>query len=195
MSAARAGACLLAAALLGGCASSPSVPVSTLVPGEAIPLQNPGFVGEANGRIPGWSMLEHASGNSYTFVADTEHFALSPPSSVRIRRHGREIFGIMEQRVRVKPEWVNRTVRLSAYLKTQGATGTGAGLMMQARSGYEHILANDHMDNSRVRGDQPWRQYAVQFKVPPSTWWLNVGVMLEDQGTLWADDVKLELVD
>lgn len=194
MSAVRAGACLLAAALLAGCASAPSGPASTLAPGEAIALQNPGFVGEANGRIPGWSMLEHASGNSYTFVADTEHFT-SPPSSVRIRRHGREIYGIMEQRVRAKPEWANRTVRLSAYLRTQGATGTGAALMLQARNGYEHILVNDHMDDRRVRGDQPWRQYAVQFKVPPSTWWLQVGVMLENEGTLWADDVKLELVD
>jgi hypothetical protein len=132
-------ALVLAAALLTGCASAPSIPASTLTPGEPIPLQNPGFVA-VNGVFPGWSMLEHASGNSYTFIADTEHFALSPPSSVRIRRHGREIYGIMEQRIRVKPEWANRTVRLSAYLKTQGATGTGAALMLQARNGYEHIL-------------------------------------------------------
>jgi hypothetical protein len=185
----------LAAVLLAGCASAPGPLRSTLPPGQPIALQNPGFAADGTGRMLGWSQIEHMGGESYTFVADTEHFALSAPSSVRIRRHGREFFGLMEQRVRVQPAWVNKTVRLSGFLKTKGATGTGGALLLTARDGHDSILHTERMNGRRVRGDTEWKQYAVQLKVVPTTWWIQVGVMLEDDGTLWADDVVLEIID
>lgn len=183
------------AAALAACAAPAGPRPSTLPPGrEAIPLANPGFTPDAAGRIPGWTMLEHMTGNSYTFVPDTK-FALSPPASVRIRRHGREFYGVMDQRVRVKPEWANRTVRLSGWLRSEGATGTGGALVLLVRDGSDQILAAEQMDGRRVRGTQDWQQYAVQAKLPPGAWWLQVGTMLQDDGTLWADDLKLELMD
>jgi hypothetical protein len=183
----------LATLLLAACGGAPLQ--STLPPGQPIALQNPGFTPEANGRIPGWNQLEHMGGASYTFVADTEFFALSAPTSVRIRRHGSEFFGLMEQRVRVEPAWVNKTVRLSGFLKTLGATGTGGALLLTARDGYDSIQHTERMNGRRVRGDSDWKQYEVQLKVQPTTWWIQVGVMLEDDGTLWADDVVLEVID
>lgn len=183
----------LAALLLAACGGAPLQ--STLPPGLPIELKNPGFAADASGRIPGWDQLEHNTGASYTFVADPEFFALSAPTSVRIRRHGAEFFGLMEQRVRVQPAWVNKTVRLSGFLKTQGATGTGGALLLTARDGYDNILQTERMNGRRVRGDKDWKQYEVQLKVTPATWWLQVGVMLEDDGTLWADDVVLEIID
>lgn len=186
----------LAAALpLAGCATGETVPPSTLPPGkESIPLANPGFTPDAAGKIPGWIALEHNAGNSYTFVPDTE-FLVSAPASARIRRHGREFFGVLDQRVRVQPGWLGRTARLSGYLRTRGATGVGAGLIMLARDGSDQILAVDQMDGRRVTGDADWKQYSVQYKLPPNTWWLQVGVMLQDDGTLWADDLALDLLD
>ena len=176
---------------LAGCASAPGTP--DLPPGEPVELNNPSFAPDAQGQLTGWNALEHNAGKSYSFVADRQA-PRSAPASARINRHGPEFFGVLEQRVRIKPEWVGKTARLSGYIKTAGATGTGGALVLQARSGGDGILAHDHMDDRRVRGDQDWRRYTAQVKITPGTWWLQVGVMLQDDGTLWADDLALHIL-
>ncbi|MEO7391587.1 MAG: hypothetical protein ABIU58_05400 [Ramlibacter sp.] len=157
-------------------------------------MANPSFVAGADGELTGWHKIEHASGNSYTFTAD-EKSPLSKPSSLRINRHGLEAFGLLEQRVAVLPAWAGHTVRLSGSLKTVGATGGGGALVLQARTGSAAILTHDHMDDRRLRGDQGWKKVSVQIQLPPATRQLLVGVMLEEGGTLWADDLVLELLD
>lgn len=186
----------LGGGLLAGCQTAESVPASTLPPGkQAITLVNPGFDVDASGRFPGWTKLEHNVGNSYRFEADSEVYALTPPNSLRISRFGPEFFGLTEQRVRVQPEWIGRTVRLSGYLRTRGVTGTGAALVLQVRDGYDQILVAEQMDGRRVRGDLDWQQYSVQVRVVQGAWWLQVGAMLQDDGTLWVDDLALDLMD
>lgn len=179
---------------LGGCNGLPPVPTTALKPGVPLPLENPGFTPDANGRVLPWTALEHASGNSYTFVPDTE-FSVSPPASLRIRRHGTEVFGMSDQRLRVRPEWVGKTVRLSGFLRTQGASGEGGALILSMRDGYDNVVVSQHMDDRRVRGDSEWAEYAVDLKVPSNTWWIQVAVLLEGPGTLWADDLRLEQMD
>lgn len=188
----RAACLALAVAAAAGCATAPQAPGQP-APGEPIALQNPSFDADAQNRIAAWAAVEHNSGKSYTFAAERQR-PRSAPSSARITRVGPEPFGILEQRVRVKPEWVGRTVRLSGYLKTAGATGTGGALVLQARNGSDGVMVHEHMDGRRVRGDQDWKPYAVELKIPPGAWALQVGVMLEDDGTLWADDLALHLL-
>ena len=159
-----------------------------------VAMANPSFVADAAGELTGWQKIEHASGNSYTFIADTKS-PLSKPSSLRIHRHGQEAFGLLEQRVAAPLAWQGRTVRLSGSLKSAGATGGGGALVLQARTGSSVILAHDHMDDRRLKGDQGWKKVSVQLKLPPQTGQLLVGVMLEEGGTLWADDLVLELID
>ncbi len=180
---------------LAGCATGETAPTSNLPPGkESIPIANPGFAPDAAGKLAGWTALEHNVGNSYTFVPDTEFF-VSAPASARIRRHGPEFFGILDQRVRMQAAWAGRTLRLSGYLRTRGASGVGAGLVLVARDGSDQIVAVDQMDGRRVTGDSDWKQYAAQVKVPANAWWIQVGVMLQDSGTVWADDLALDLMD
>lgn len=179
-------------ATLSACAAAAPPPL--LPPGQPVPLQNPSFNPGANGKIEGWTLLEHMTGNSYTFVADGKA-AHSAPASMRIRRHGKEFYGLAAQTIKVRPEWINKTVRLSGFLKTSGATGTGAGLVLQARSGIDTILANDHMNENRVKGTQGWKRYSISMRIPPGTWALQVGAMLEDDGTLWVDDLALAVLD
>ncbi|MEO5671560.1 MAG: hypothetical protein ABIR26_12775 [Ramlibacter sp.] len=162
---------------------------------QPVELANPSFVADAAGELPGWFKTEHASGNSYTFVADPQS-PLSKPSSLRINRHGGEAFGLLQQRVKTQPAWAGRTVRLSGSLKTKGAVGPGGALVLQARTLSDAILVHDHMDDHRrLRGDQDWKKVSVQVKLPPTTGQLLVGVMLEEAGTLWADDLVLEVID
>jgi hypothetical protein len=102
---------------------------------------------------------------------------------------------MLVQMVRVNPAWAGKTVRFNGYLRTAGATGTGAGLTLQATTGGGAILVHDHMDGRRVRGDQDWQRVSAEIKVPAAAYFLKAGVILEDDGTLWADDLQLELVD
>lgn len=190
-------ATVIVTAIVSACSVMPSADNKTstvAVPGLLIPLLNPSFVAAADGKLAGWRAMEHNRGGSYTFMADTA-VVYSQPSSLRIRRHGEEIFGFLEQSVRIKPEWINKTVRLSGYLKSDHIEGTGGALILQARADREYILGQNHMEDNRIKGTQPWQSYAVTLKIPPETYSLRVGVMLEDGGTLWADDLKLELLD
>ena len=171
-------------------ASAATVPVAL----GPITIANPSFVADAAGELAGWHKIEHASGNSYAFTADTRS-PLSKPSSLRIHRHGGEAFGLLEQRVAAPSAWQGHTVRLSGSLKTAGATGGGGALVLQARTGSDAILAHDHMDDRRLKGDQGWKKVSVQLKLPQQTRQLLVGVMLEEGGTLWADDLVLEVID
>lgn len=183
-------------ALLAACGSSDDLPPVTLAPGLwSIPIANPGFDADAAGKLTGWTALEHNGGTSYTFTADATIYARSAPTSLRIERKGIEFFGLMEQRLRVQPEWIGHTVRLSGFVRTRGATGTGAALVLVARDGGDQILDAQQMDDRRVRGDQDWQQVAVQLKVPANGWWLQIGAMLQDEGILWVDDLAVELLD
>lgn len=180
--------------LLAGCSDNPTVPQSALPPGQPIALANASFNGDPQGRILDWVAVEHNVGKSYTFVADTVQ-ARSAPSSARIHRHGPEIYGVLEQRLVAKPEWRGKTVRLSGYLRSEGVNGTGGALILQAIDGSGNILLNEHMDGRRVLGNTPWRQYSVQMRLPATTWFVQVGAMLEEGGTLWVDDLALDILD
>ncbi len=175
--------------------ASPASAAPAATPGRTVvPLKNPSFEPDATGRMVGWSRTEHAGGKSYSFMADPEN-AHSAPTSARISRYGREIFGALDQRIKADPAWIGKTARLSGYLKTQGATGPGGALTLQITDGSGNTLANNYMDDRRVRGDQGWKPYSVEVKMPPGTFYINVGPMLEEEGTLWADDMVLEILD
>jgi hypothetical protein len=177
---------LCAAALL-------ALPRFALAAPTPIALENPSFDAPGDG-LAGWHAQEHATLNSYRFTLDRDR-SRSKPASARLERVGKEPWGMLAQVVQVKPEWVGKTVRFSGWLRTAGATGTGGALILQATTGGGSVMVHDHMDGRRVRGDQDWKQVASEIKVPPGAYFLKVAVMLEDDGTLWADDLKLELLD
>lgn len=190
-------ATLTATVIVSACSVAPTTDgaaPTVAVTGFSIPLNNPSFIANAEGKLEGWKTMEHNLGGSYTFMADSA-VAYSGTSSARIRRQGDEAFGLLEQSVRTKPEWINKTVRLSGYLKTDKVDGNGGALVIQARGDSGNIMEYNHMNSNRVKGTQPWKNYAVTIKIPQGTYQLQVGVMLEDGGTLWADDLKLELLD
>ena len=177
---------------LGGCGGVG--PVGNRAANE-IPIPNASFDQvSATGALLAWTASEHNQGNSYTFQADPNG-AWSAPSSAKINRYGPEDFGLLSQQIRVQPAWVNKTVRLSAQLKTLGAVEAGAVLILQMNGSGGDIIAWNHMGTAPVRGTQDWKNYSIDLKVAPGTYSIKVGVMLEGAGTLWADDLKLEIVD
>lgn len=163
-------------------------------PNAAISLKNGSFNPDNQGKMNAWATIEHASGNSYTFVADPEN-AFSAPSSARIRRHGSEPFGLLQQSIIIHPTWHNKTAQLSGLLKSENINGAGGALILRADDGSGKILTWNFMQNARVIGTQDWKRYTIELKIPPTAYSLKVGVMLEDGGTLWADDLAIELID
>jgi len=159
-----------------------------------ISLKNPSFEPDPQGRINAWSTIEHGSGHAYTFVPDLE-IALSAPSSARIRRHGTEPFALLRQSIPVHPSWHNRTVRLSGSLRGEDINGPGGALTLRAENGAGQILDWNFMTNDRVKGTRDWKKYTIELKIPPSAYSLFVGIMLEGGGTLWADDLSIELTN
>lgn len=162
----------------------------------AITLQNPSFVASASGLLDGWIHSEHGSGHSYTFEADTAIFH-SGPSAARIQRHGPELYGMLSQAIPVDPSWVGRTLRVSAYVRSEGLDTVGAGggaLTIRAdRVGGGHAGQNFMLED-RLKGDNKWRQIQVEFLVPVYAGSLRVGAMLQGGGTLWVDDFEAEVV-
>jgi hypothetical protein len=188
--------------LMSACSANPpdpSAPLSaaavvSLVNTVAVPLKNPSFTTGTGGLIADWSAKEHSEGRSFTFSLD-DNEPYSAPTSARIQRVGAEIYGILDQRVQMQTGWSGKVARLSAALKTEKVDSFGAGLILQAIGDGDAILEWNHMNDKRVTGSTPWQRYAVELTVPGTAVYIRVGVMLEGGGILWADDVKLEIVN
>lgn len=139
------------------------------------------------GRIPGWSLLQHAGPPSYEMVIDSELRA-GGQQSFRIRRTREEVYGMIEQRVLVASGLLDgRTVELSAMLRTRGVGPQGWLLMMQFLT-----AQNAHVGEFRsapLTGDAEWQRVAVRAQVPKATRFVSVSAVLFDGGTGWVDDV------
>ncbi|MBP8019081.1 MAG: hypothetical protein KAY82_03500 [Hylemonella sp.] len=168
---------------------------SVIRPQNEIGILNPSFDQVApDGALTAWRASEHNVGQSYTFTADTVG-AWSAPSSAKINRHGDEEFGLLSQQIQFQPAWGNKTLRLSAQLKSEGVSGGGGALVLQMNAGGGQILAWNHMNSARLMGTRDWKKYSIDLKALPGTYSIKVGVMLEGAGTVWADDIKLEMIN
>lgn len=101
-------------------------------------------------------------------------------------------FGVLTQTVRADAYRGNR-VRLSGWLRTSGATGEGVSLWF--RSDGVGLQPFDNMGDRRLTGTQDWRQVEIVADVPDDAIGLAFGVITESPGLLWADDLRLEIVD
>ncbi|MES2934261.1 MAG: hypothetical protein V4805_12335 [Pseudomonadota bacterium] len=163
-------------------------------PLETLALKNPSFTPDEQGNMTDWVATEHADGKSYTFVADAVK-ARSAPASARLQQYGPEPFGLLRQSIQIHPLWHNKIVRLSGFLRTDNANGRGGAFVLRTDGGSGEILAWNMMEKSRVTGTQDWKPYSIDLKITPDATSLMVGIMLEDGGTLWADDLSIKLLD
>jgi hypothetical protein len=87
-----------------------------------------------------------------------------------------------------------KRVRLSGYQNTEGVTTGWAGLGMFA-SRRDLILKYENMEDLGVRGSTDWQRYEITMDVPRGATQIRFAVLLHGKGKLWADDLKLELLD
>jgi hypothetical protein len=90
-------------------------------------------------------------------------------------------------------ELAGKRVRYSGQVKTAAAE-PGVGLWMRVDSP-KGSPSFDNMSGRLVKGDQDWGPAEIVLDVPADATAIAFGVILFGKGTLWLDDLKLEVVD
>lgn len=198
---------VVAAATLAACAATPPAPVATAPAAPAAPapkpaaapvattgvaIVNPGFEstvpGRRNNDPEGWFSHQHAGVPSYRFAVDTAN-PRSGARSLRIENVGPEPYGAITQAIDAKP-YRGKTARLSGWLRTQDTEN--AVLTLAAMSGGIPV-ANNFMSDAQVKGTTGWKRYTIALPIANSAEFVEIGAMIQGKGTLWLDDVELEV--
>ncbi len=188
---------LVLARRIGGDGTSP--PAARPVVYEAVDglVANPGFEGgAADGGAPvGWDVTSRG----YQGAVDTDV------------RHGGAASGRLRavtagEPSRVPPGMVScfgasqilgGTLRLRGFLRSEEASGSLTGLVIEVRGrrpdGTTGLLNAALMRSLPVRGTTDWREYTLQLPIALSAERVCVGALLTGGGTLWLDDVVVEV--
>lgn len=142
--------------------------------------------------IPGWFM-SGGGRKAYEVVLDTKVKRSGKASALLKPIDKPESYGTLMQAF-VPNDYLGKRVRLTAYIKTEGATGrVDFWARVQAASSPADGmgLGGGHYDLPE-RSD--WTKYEMVFDVPEAGTSLQFGVGLDGPGKVWIDDVKLEEV-
>lgn len=100
-------------------------------------------------------------------------------------------FGTMMQAIDAA-NYRGQRLRLSGYLRTKDAGK--AQMWMRVDGSQQRVLAFDNMETRALKGDNDWKSYAIVLDVPEEAVDVAFGFLLSNQGTIWADDFRLETV-
>lgn len=190
------------AIVLAGCVT-PSSPPAAAAPepvpppatGLRVALVNAGFestVPGPRGDPEGWFSFQHAGPLSYKYTSDTSQ-KKSGERSLRIDNIGPEIYGAVAQAADARA-WKGKVAKLSGWVKTIDANDNGVVLTLLATQGGS-TMAQNFMLDAPIKGTTDWKRYTITLPVPPTADRMEVGMMLRGKGTVWLDDVELEIVD
>ena len=84
-------------------------------------------------------------------------------------------------------------VRLSAWVKTKDAGR--ANLWMRVDGVDSEVLAFDDMSNRPKSGTLDWHRQEIVLSVPRRAALIEFGLILQERGQAWLDDVSLQTVD
>jgi hypothetical protein len=206
----------LAAVLAAGCAVPPPAPASpaaaparvtaTPTPAAAaaaayfgpVAVVNPGFesnVPGIDGNPEGWHSYQHAGPLSYRFGVDRE-VRRSGAQSARIDNVGPEVYGTLGQILR-GPQFAGKLIRFTAWMKTQDVTGNGwskgTGLALTAYGGGSTI-GGTNFRRTAFGGTTDWTLREVTTVAPAGTDRIDIEISMTGPGTVWVDDVTLEVL-
>jgi erythromycin esterase len=84
-------------------------------------------------------------------------------------------------------------VRFSGWVRTSGISGEGVGLWLRSDGGGEQPF--DNMFDRRITETTDWRELSIVADIPEDAIGLVFGVIAVTSGVVWADDLRLEVVD
>jgi hypothetical protein len=161
---------------------------STSVMRTPLLLPNAGF----ESGLEQWAVSPTADTRAYEFAVDTAVFH-SGKQSIRIRSTGGDQGGAVYQVLPIAA-LRGKTVELGGWLKTENATGDGAALTRRVFDADGRLLEYNLMYQTPLKGTTAWKRYSIPVKVSKNAMDLELGVRLNSKGTLWADDLELNVI-
>jgi hypothetical protein len=141
----------------------------------------------------GW-FLTGKDPTSYAIETDTAVFH-EGKSSARLASIRSPVgFGTLMQNFDAS-DYLGKRLQLSAYVKADKVKNW-AGLWMRVDGANPNSpLAFDNMQGRPVRGTQDWKRYEIVLDIGPDAKAIAFGILLDDEGTVWLDDVQFKIVD
>lgn len=100
-------------------------------------------------------------------------------------------FGSLMQRFFAR-HLIGKNLELRAEMRTENANRAGLWLRVDGHNG---TLFFDNMNDRPIRGSSDWSNYILSVKIPPEAEWINYGILLIGNGTVWADNFSLSVQD
>ncbi|MEP6621585.1 MAG: hypothetical protein ABJE47_19820 [bacterium] len=171
-------AAMLAGASLAGCAAS--TPAEPELAAKAIgsPPSWQGSVGASVLYEIGLDRVDHHDGRSAAYMSGPGTYTPE--------------VAFLSQLLRAD-NYRGKRVRLSAWVKARGLGGPIAGLWMRV-DGPGVVTGYDNMGTRPLSGTTDWHEASVVLDVPTNALGIVIGAMLQGGGTLFIDDIKLEVV-
>lgn len=140
-----------------------------------------------------WAAIAHPAG-AYRASLDTQvHRTGTASGRVEARAGAAGEFGALAKTSPAE-DYRGERVRMTAWIRTRGAVaGAGAWFRVDDRNGID--IAFDNMRDRQLIGDHDWTQVEIVLDVPDHGWNLVYGPSIQGAGTVWVDDVELEIVD
>ncbi len=158
---------------------------------QPLPIQNANFeLSDGKGWAKDWERLQHAGEPAYRFTLD-ENKPFSGRYSGKIEQIAPQVFGLFKQRVDVRAH-VGKRVSVRVNAKAQKVGDGGGGLYTRVDGAGDVILGND-FESGVTRGTHDWKALRAVVEIPTHAVLLEFGIMLQDGGTIWADEFLVEL--
>lgn len=150
---------------------------------------NPDYeMGEA-GNIPGWSLGQHVGEDAYEMTLDTEKPAQGK-HSLKLKRIREQVYGMAEQVVNIPAGAQEKSLVVSAALKSEDVGPEGWGLVLTFHRAGAIV---GQVTSAKLTGTRNWQQVAVQAKIPPGANLVSIAAILFDRGSGWVDDIRTKI--
>ncbi len=165
----------------------------TVEPPEVANPTNLGFDRELPGGVPvGWfNSLGFVGGVSTKYeVSLSRREGVASGKCVRMHRANAQAneFGSLMQRCPAH-NFIGNRIRVAAEIRAENLDAW-AGLWLRI-DGSSSQLFFDNMHDRPIVTTTPWTKYVIEASVPQSSAWLNYGILLVSDGTLWADNFEI----
>ena len=91
--------------------------------------------------------------------------------------------------------YLDKKLKLSGYIKTQDVKSwVGMWMRVDGEKGGQS-LSFDNMGDRKIKGNTEWTKYEIVLDVPKNSTTINYGVLLDETGMVWLDDLTFEVVE
>lgn len=91
-------------------------------------------------------------------------------------------------------KYSGKRLKLSAYLKSKDWKGW-AGIWLRADDSNNKSVSFDNTANRGITGTTDWKVQEIVLDIPQNTKTIALGVLASGKGMVWADNIKLDIVD